>query len=75
MRSVADDLARELRDRIARLSPGERIHLSLELGEQAVSFYRARHGVSSRTARAVFERNKQIGRRPSACAAPRDDAA
>ena len=49
MRSVADELARELRDRVARLSPGERIHLSLELGEQAVAFYRARHGYAGGT--------------------------
>lgn len=70
MRSVADDFGRELRERVAALTFEERLRLSLELGEQAVAMYCARHGVSDDEARRVFERNKQIGRRPSACACP-----
>jgi hypothetical protein len=66
-RSVADELARAEQERIASLSPGERVALALELGERSLADYAAAHGIGREAARKEFERERQAGRRPSGC--------
>ena len=66
-RSVADELERAERERIARLSPAERVELALALGERSIADYAAAHRLDCDTARKQIERERQAGRRPSAC--------
>jgi hypothetical protein len=70
MRSVADNLSRELRETAARLTPQERIDLMLSLGDEAVAVYRAAHDVSDATARACLAASRHTGRQPSCAARP-----
>jgi hypothetical protein len=66
MKSVADDLSRDLDRELRVLSPGERISLSLALGAEAVRLYAQSHDVSADEARRILQRNNRAGRRPSA---------
>lgn len=67
MRSVADDLRAELREEARRLSPEERIALSLRLGEEGLERFRQANGLDRETAIRVLERRRQAGRTPSKC--------
>lgn len=67
MKSVADDLRREQLARLATLSMTERIALSVRLGEEAAQMYADMHGVSQTEAKRELQRQRQVGRRPSAC--------
>ncbi|HET8540998.1 MAG TPA: hypothetical protein VFL83_14085 [Anaeromyxobacter sp.] len=68
MRSVADELKREDRARLAALSPGERIALSVRLAEAAIEVLRAARGLSRGDAVALARRVRRSGRRASASA-------
>ena len=65
MRSVADDLRRETRRRLATLTIDERIALALRLGDDDVALFCAVHKVEESSARARFAQTRAVGRRPS----------
>ncbi|MBI2207382.1 MAG: hypothetical protein HYU41_26420 [Candidatus Rokubacteria bacterium] len=69
MRSVADDLRREDRAALRKLSASDRVALALSLGERDVdAFAKAQQSRLSREEVVrSFERQRQVGRRPSAC--------
>ena len=67
MKSVADRLRAEDRQRLLRLSPAERVALALALGERDLETYRRARGLSRRDAQRLLERQRQHGRRPSRC--------
>jgi hypothetical protein len=62
----AGDQARA--DRLARMTPGERVDLAFELGEQGLADYMATYGVDRRTAISRIRATRRLGRRPSASA-------
>ena len=62
----AGDQARA--DRLARMTPAERVELAFKLGEQGLAAYMATHGVDRQTAIARIRATRRLGRRPSACA-------
>ena len=68
MRSVADDLRDELRQRVAAMTPEERMRLSFELGEADLTLLQAARGISRDEAKAIFKRTRQHGRRRSVSA-------
>jgi hypothetical protein len=65
--SVADRLRTSQRERVASLSPGERVRLALELGRRALELYAAQGGIDPRAARRAVERRIQARRRRSGC--------
>ena len=65
MSRVADELQREERERVARMTPAERMVEAIRLGQEAITAYAAAHGVDREEARRRLERAAQIGRRPS----------
>jgi hypothetical protein len=67
MKSVADDLRDELREEMSRLSPGERLELSLRLGEEGLESFRQANGLDRETAVRLLERQRQVGRIHSKC--------
>lgn len=67
MKSVADDLRREQITRLSTLTAAERIALSVRLGEEAARTYAHLNGVSVTEAKRALQRQRQVGRRPSAC--------
>ena len=67
MRSVADDLRREQRARLARLSPAERVALAERLGAEGLASLMAAQGLERAAALAAIRRTRRIGRRPSRC--------
>jgi len=66
--SVADALVARERERLAGLTPEERIEEALALGEQAIGLLASRLGVSREDARRALARSRQEGRRPSPAA-------
>jgi hypothetical protein len=69
MRSVADDFRSESRRDLARLTPAERVELSLRLGDDDVALLRAARDIRDDEARRLIARSRQHGRVPSAAAA------
>ncbi len=67
MRSVADDLRREQRRELWRLTPAERVALALRLGRRDVETFAATQGVTLEEARGVLRQRGQRGRRTSRC--------
>jgi hypothetical protein len=69
MRSVADDLRREDRAALDGLSVAERVALALTLGARDVETLRKAHRppLSREEAVRLIERQRQSGRRDSAC--------
>jgi hypothetical protein len=67
VKSVADDLRLEQRDRQQALSAMDRVRLSLALGENAAQQLADAHGVSVAVAKRSLQRQRQVGRRRSAC--------
>ena len=66
MRSkVASELAREQAQRVAGLTPAERIALAEQLGEASIALYMATQNVDRRTAIARLEVSRRFGRRRS----------
>lgn len=64
---MANELTRAERERVAMLSPGERVALALSLGARSLADYAAAHGLDPQSARRELERRRQARRRPSAC--------
>ena len=67
MKSVADDLRLEQRVRQQSMSAMDRVRLSLTLGENAARQFADVHGLSIAVAKRSLQRQRQIGRRRSAC--------
>lgn len=55
-------------DRLARMTPAERVDLAFKLGEQGLAEYMVTHGVDRRTAISRIRATRRLGRRPSASA-------
>jgi hypothetical protein len=67
MRSVADDLRKELQEQALQLSFEERMALSLRLGERGLEMYCQASGLDRETAIRELQRQRQAGRTPSKC--------
>jgi hypothetical protein len=67
MRSVADDLRREQRQKLSQLTAAERVALALRLGRRDVETFAATRGLSLEYARELIRRRSQRGRRASPC--------
>ena len=67
MKSVADQLRRDQMAAQLRMSAAERIELSRRLGDQAAEAYATQNGVTTDEARRALQRQRQVGRRYSAC--------
>jgi hypothetical protein len=68
MSSIADDLRRSLRQRMAQLSAEERLDLTGRLAEMDLEFFCAGQRLSREEARRALARRRHAGRPPS-CAA------
>jgi hypothetical protein len=70
MRSKAagEVIKRRRNERLAAMSPAERIALAEKLGEEGIAAYMTTHGVDRRTAIARVKAIRRRGRRPSAAA-------
>jgi hypothetical protein len=55
-------------ERIAAMTPGERVHLAARLGEEGISAYMTAHGVDRQAAVTQIKATRRLGRRRSACA-------
>jgi hypothetical protein len=66
VRSVADDLKQQDRERVAKLSPEERMRLALELGERDLALFCAAQGLDRAEGIREIRRRRQLGRLPSA---------
>jgi hypothetical protein len=70
MRSkIATDLERRRSERLAEMSPAERVAMAERLGEEAVASYMMAHAVDRATAIAQIKATHRLGRRFSASAA------
>ena len=69
MRSVADDLRQELRERVKRLHPRDRVALAWRLGEDDLARLMRAQGLTREEATVVFARARAAGRRPSGASA------
>jgi hypothetical protein len=69
MRSVADDLRSEQRQRLAALTAAERVRLALRLGARDLETFRLAHDppLDPTEATRKLERRRQDGRRASRC--------
>ena len=69
MRSVADGLRREEQEALLALCPAERVALALALGERDLELFRhaSRPPLGREDAGRILERQRQAGRRRSAC--------
>ena len=65
MSALANYLRAQVKDRLARLPPEERIDLALSLGEADVRMFCAANDEQVEAARLRLRANRQIGRRPS----------
>lgn len=69
MRSRSAEAAdRRRMDRLAAMTPDERIGVVVRLREEGLASYMETHGVDRRTAVARIEATRRLGRRQSACA-------
>lgn len=73
MSSVADDLRKELREDVARMTGAERVALALRLGERDVAMYAQARCVDRETAVNVLAAARRVGRIRSRCLEPRPD--
>ena len=68
MRSrVAEDVRREQREEVMRMTPQERLELSVRLGEEGLADFMAANGLSREEAIARIRKQRQAGRRKSGC--------
>jgi hypothetical protein len=68
MRSkLADQLKQEQRDRFARMTPAERVALTVRLGEEGLAEYMSANNLDRASAVAAIKRSRRLGRRPSRC--------
>ena len=69
MRSRSAETVAQLRaERLAALTPAERVALALQLAEDGLATYISTHGVDRRTAIAQIKQTRRLGRRRSVCA-------
>jgi hypothetical protein len=64
----AGAIARRRMERLAAMTPDERVVLAVRLGEEGLASYVETHGVDRRTAVARIKATRRLGRRPSVCA-------
>jgi hypothetical protein len=64
--SVANDSPAECRERVAALTPDQRVARTFELGRRHLELYAAASGHHIAAARLELERRRQSRRRPSA---------
>ena len=69
MKSVLDRLRDEDRQALLALTPAERVALALALGERDLEVFTRARGLSRIDAARILDRQKQHGRRASACQA------
>jgi hypothetical protein len=62
---VADELRRELRERILAMTPAERIALTARLAESDLDLFCSARQIPRDEARRLLIRARQAGRRPS----------
>jgi hypothetical protein len=67
MRSVADDLRREQREKILAMTPAERIALVESMVEDGIAFFAAAQHITREEAVRRIRASKQRGRRYSRC--------
>lgn len=67
MHSVADAMRGELEQRVRALSPERRLEFAFEMGERDLALLQAAQSVDRETALRILRRQRQAGRRPSAC--------
>lgn len=68
MRSkLAEQLKQEQRERIALMTPAERVALSERLGEEGLAEYMSANGLDRAAAVQAIKRSRRLGRRPSRC--------
>ena len=67
MKSVADDLRAETREKVRQLSTQERLELAFRLGEESLELFRQANGLDRKTAIRLLQRRRQAGRTPSKC--------
>ena len=65
MSCIGRDLRREQQLADLARTPEDRLRLAIALGDADARRYAAAHGVTLAEARAVFQRQRQTGRRPS----------
>jgi hypothetical protein len=65
MRSLADDLKAEDRERLLAMTPAERVARALALGRRDREIFRAAQGLTPEDARRILEHQRQVGRRRS----------
>jgi len=65
MSKVANLLREQDRERLARMTPDERVQEALALGQRDIATYAAAHGLDHQEARRQLERAAQAGRRYS----------
>ena len=65
---TAADVARRRAERIATMTPGERVQLTGRLGEEGIAGYMAARGVDRRTAVKQIKATRRLGRPRSVCA-------
>jgi hypothetical protein len=56
-------MRQDQRERLARMTPDERLREALALGEAAIAAHAAAHGLDRQEARRKLERASQVGRR------------
>ena len=66
---LASTLRQELQNETRNLSPIDRLELAQRLGDEAAATYARAHNVTADQAAQEFARRRQLGRRPSRCAA------
>lgn len=62
---MANNLREQQRERLARMTPDERVQEALALGRRDIATHAAAHGLEHEEARRRLERAAQAGRRPS----------
>lgn len=67
MRSVADDLRHEQRERFAQMTPAERLALSERLGEEGLAEFMSANRLDRAEALQAIRRSRRVGRKPSRC--------
>jgi hypothetical protein len=68
MSSVNEDLRRDRRERIAKMTPAERIALAEKLGEEGLAAFMSANNMDREAALKAIRRSRRVGRRPSVSA-------
>ena len=68
MRSrLAEELKKEQRERFAKMTPAERVALTVRLGEEGLAEFMSAQRLDRATAIEAIKRSRRRGRRPSRC--------